>query len=524
MISAHLDSLDAAMADGSFDSIFNQGSTCKKCTSLFPQSTVSRLRYWIIRRIQRFSDPNPEIWLSFYEVSQSARKGCAICRLVLGYHMLYRGEKRPFDDYGLSLHCWVSFLRIRSGSQLLSLTHDFQNSSMPPMTLNSNFAKYLEGDTRPGPDEPCTLGTDSPQCLALAKSWLDSCFDSHSKCKMGRDAEGWLPTRLIDIRRKATPRLVITSDLLDVRNTTYATLSHRWSTSPVLRLTTANIEAFKRSIPVGSLSDVFREAIKFVNSLGIPYIWIDSLCIVQDEISDWEQESALMGDVYRNGVVNIAATGNADFGGGLFQRRDPQWVTPSRICLRHKSRTMNYAVMPLRKVWHHWVTASALNKRGWVLQERLLSPRTIHMGKQLFWECREGRACETHPKPIRYISTKPDFFISNLDMGNSLKDLSRAADTPSFWFDLIKEYGACNITKQEDKLYALVGVAKFLQPILNDVYLAGLWQKDLPYNLTWRIEGEEKRGRPDAYRCKDLEAHYANLLTWDRPHLVMGLA
>jgi hypothetical protein len=273
----------------------------------------------------------------------------------------------------------------------------------------------------------------------------------------------------------------------------YVALSHRWSSSRVLQLTTTNINAFERVIPVESLSDSFREAIELVNALDIPYIWIDSLCIVQDSLDDWERESAQMGSVYKNCVLNIAATGDADLGGGLFQTRDPVWVTPAGIRVRHEWHNRNYAIRLSGNIWEEWVTNSPLNKRGWVFQERLLSPRTIHFSTQMFWECREHHACETYPEGLPLQERQSDLL---------LKDWPQAANQPNYWSKIVKAYGLCSITKQEDRLYAVVGVAKSLQPIFNDVYFAGLWEKDLPYNLAWYYTSFGNRKKPEDYRCR----------------------
>ena len=291
------------------------------------------------------------------------------------------------------------------------------------------------------------------------------------------------------------PRLVLTSGFTRDGNISYVTLSHRWASTHILKLEFSNINSFMRCIPLGSLSRTFLDAIRVTRALGVRYLWIDSLCIMQDSLDDWQTESAEMGRIYGNCMCNIAATGSSDNGGGLFQERDTHWVTPNKVRIHYKGHDQIYFAS-IEEPWGKWVSRSTLNRRGWVFQERLLSPRTLHFASQLFWECRMLQACETYPEGI------PNDDELYTELHGSEYSISLKNWQNEDWVYLVKAFIQCSITKPEDRLVAIAGIAKSLQPLLKDEYLAGLWKKDIPYNLVWslcNVDGEIQLS--PRYRC-----------------------
>ncbi|KAJ0132697.1 hypothetical protein HZ326_24229 [Fusarium oxysporum f. sp. albedinis] len=346
------------------------------------------------------------------------------------------------------------------------------------------------------------LHTGSQLCGAVAMRWLENCITHHAQCREMRTGTGWLPTRLIDVGLAGDtrwPRLVLSSELKSQGNIGYTTLSHRWSSSHVVKLVSSNINSFRQCIPSESLSNTFLDAIRVTRAVGIRYLWIDSLCIIQDSFIDWQAESAEMGNVYRNCIYNFAATGGSDNGGGLFQERNAHWVTPNKVHIQYRGHHHIYSAS-LCDLWGKWVSRSTLNRRGWVFQERLLSPRTLHFASQLFWECRMLQACETYPEGMpRNETTYTE--LDGFEHPLSFKDWYKECDSTEIWYNIVENYGRCSLTVPTDRLIAIAGIAKSMQPLLHDEYLAGLWKKDLPYNLVWslyNVEGEVQA--PQRYR------------------------
>jgi len=164
----------------------------------------------------------------------------------------------------------------------------------------------------------------------------------------------------------------------------------------------------RRGIPLAQLPLNFRDAVLFARFCKVRYIWIDSLCIMQDSEADWKAEALRMGQAYANSLCNINATSSLDPSGGFFFSRDPDavqplLVRPSKNWLQHTDDVLHLCYSP--DSWEVNVEKAPLNTRAWVLQERLLAPRQLHCtAEQLFWECRECRASETTP------SSYPDDF------------------------------------------------------------------------------------------------------------------
>ena len=160
-------------------------------------------------------------------------------------------------------------------------------------------------------------------------------------------------------------------------------------------------EEFIAGIPSSELPQTFQDAISVTRRLQIRYLWIDSLCILQDSSEDWDHESAQMHHVYGNAYVTLAADDSRDSSEGLFRGRFPSLVTPTIVATAWKEALAKKFIVIPRRFWSESVAESPLNRRAWVLQERYLSPRIIHFGEtQILWECKSRDCCETFPDGI----------------------------------------------------------------------------------------------------------------------------
>jgi len=168
----------------------------------------------------------------------------------------------------------------------------------------------------------------SAQTLEQIKRWLHRCDGGHERCTVGLSGETveagddavQLPSRLVDVGVGIPPRTApIRLCQTGGRRGRYTALSHRWGAKHPLTTITANLEEHQRRIPLEKLPQTFQDAIELTRRLGIRYIWIDSLCIVQDDASDWADESKQMGTIYERSYLTIAATSAPDGDGGLFR-------------------------------------------------------------------------------------------------------------------------------------------------------------------------------------------------------------
>ncbi|KAJ3454435.1 hypothetical protein MRS44_018329 [Fusarium solani] len=253
--------------------------------------------------------------------------------------------------------------------------------------------------------------TGSEEALAKAPAWIQTCTSTHQACNVEMKAEPWFPTRLLDPSAvdgsPDTFRLIITSEMPPACDERYATLSHCWGSAQFLQLKRSTISELRKGVQVSALPKTFREAIQVTRMLGLHLLWIDSLCIFQDrdDLSDWLVEAALMHKVYAHSFCNISAAGASDSSKGLFFERDQRISlnTEVRVCTQDLGLGVDYVECRIENFgfWTDEVNNCPLNKRGWVLQERFISPRVLHFGRnQLFWECRENTAAECYPESL----------------------------------------------------------------------------------------------------------------------------
>jgi hypothetical protein len=152
----------------------------------------------------------------------------------------------------------------------------------------------------------------------------------------------------------------------------------------------------KTSISLSELTKTFRDAVAIARRLQIRYLWVDSLCILQDSQSDWLVESAIMDKVYIHAFCTIAATTAYNGNDGCYSERDPRAFTPIIVDTNWTPIFASWHFVPTA-YWEKKFEASPLVRRGWVTQERLLSKRTLHFADVLIWECPSLVASEIQP-------------------------------------------------------------------------------------------------------------------------------
>jgi hypothetical protein len=150
------------------------------------------------------------------------------------------------------------------------------------------------------------LSTLSEANLELVSKWISDCKSFHSKCRL--DEPIWVPTRLLYVGESEDPRLI--ESVQEGIQEPYAALSHMWgdpSQLPPLRTILSKYEDMKIGVSMWELSKNFSDAVIVTRQLGLRYIWIDSLCIIQDSPTDWQKEAIMMHKVYRHAEVTIVA-------------------------------------------------------------------------------------------------------------------------------------------------------------------------------------------------------------------------
>jgi hypothetical protein len=332
---------------------------------------------------------------------------------------------------------------------------------------------------------------ESSESFHRGQEWMKDCAAAHKTCReiLGRaECGSFWPTRVIDVGTDiVSPRLVESTTRLGP----YFTLSHRWTRKGITSMTKGNLESWKRCINIESLSHQFQDAIHITHQLGARYLWIDSLCIIQDSKEDWEIECTRMADIYQNSALNIAISSTPhdplNENTSCF-KEEVHEIAQIRMAMRTEDTSESVDatrvyLYPDSLFTRHDLAVESLFTRGWVFQERLLSPRMLEYSNQeIRWRCKEISDC-----PCTNIHQVFNTLSPSLQKSiDALIDGAFVPDLLETWNNLIyKDYTRLGFTFNTDILPALTGIASLFQKQLNDTYLAGLWQKSLPRSLLW---------------------------------------
>jgi hypothetical protein len=289
----------------------------------------------------------------------------------------------------------------------------------------------------------------------------------------------------------------------------WVTLSHRWGNADTISLTHATFEQRQSQIPMNSLPPLFRDAVIITRSLGYRYLWIDSLCIVQDSESDWRSEAARMGYIYKYSNLNIAAETSRNCHEGVFASSNRRWPTLEdsfSLPCHSSSRQIRGNIYP-KLDSEAPERRDFLGSRAWTLQEDILSPRSIiWTSRGLKWQCRaaeydEGIHLEGNLQIPNYYNWKHNnwkriclrrhAFVKQGSFGSETRDSNSIA--MEIWYSILQNFVRRNITNHADRLPALSGVAREIARLTGYRYVVGLWSKDIWPGLLWSTNGKAKR-------------------------------
>ena len=314
---------------------------------------------------------------------------------------------------------------------------------------------------------------DHPACFALSKRWLSDCNKWHTHCNSEGHAK--LPTRVIYVGDTMNPEVFL--HVSTGESSPYVALSHCWGGILKEKCVQSNLATYQNGINLSELPATFKDAIRVTRELGFLYIWIDALCILQDDPNDWKREAAMMSTYYGGSALTIAAGDTkCSVDGFLRSREDRIHAAPLGTYTMPDHTVRNLFIQ--RCDTSHWVGRS-LDQRGWTLQERILSPKVLHYtDRGIFWECRE---LFTHEKGGSH-AVHPVMKGLSLTSRNNGEEIGLS----QLWRTLVRNYSARKLTVSSDKLPAISGLAAMFQEMHGGEYLAGIWKHDLPISLLWQ--------------------------------------
>ncbi|EFQ34239.1 heterokaryon incompatibility protein [Colletotrichum graminicola M1.001] len=313
---------------------------------------------------------------------------------------------------------------------------------------------------------------------------------------MSRAQEVWFPTRLLEVEGP-NARLIVTKEIPP--KGPYISLSHCWGGADIIKCTEKTLPELRKGVLASDLPGTFRDALSVTRSLGMAYIWIDSLCIVQDSPSDWAAESKTMLNVYQHSILNLAATQSRNSHTGLFVHRAPESLLSGTFTISNGALSGSFIAVEAALDKPYWTAAvddAPLNTRGWVLQERVISPRVAHFtSDQVIWDCAELTAAETVPSGAQAMPRTVPLGIGQ-KRGSSLLKVPQEQDRAlGQWGTIVKEYSQCHLTVPSDKVVALSGVVDYLRLRLRDKFYAGLWRAQMEMQLCWTVTGSRAAKR-----------------------------
>lgn len=218
--------------------------------------------------------------------------------------------------------------------------------------------------------EACSTGSD--QAWSLATGWLKKCLSSHVNCNQSFDEPVYYPTRLLDLglcpENTSTLQLIVSAG--SQLSGPYCTLSHCWGKVHLIQLNRDTAASLYSGLMVNQLPKTFQEAVEVTRRLGVRYLWIDSLCIIQDDHLDWLHEAQQMHKVYSHSYCNISASASSNSSQGLFRARKSDSLNPprTRVCVDGLDSDKDFILCDIYD-YHFWtnsVSRCTINKRAWV--------------------------------------------------------------------------------------------------------------------------------------------------------------
>lgn len=351
------------------------------------------------------------------------------------------------------------------------------------------------------------------------REWIHRCEaeteSSHKVCSLSE--ANFVPSRLVQIQlldHRLHVRLVRGIDVHARETLAYSTLSYCWGSTTWNSLTRARYHTYMQEIPWQDLPKTLQDAVITSYRLGIPYIWIDSLCILQDDETEKSREIGMMTKVYTHARFTIMARRGNNASDGFLSART---LPPGSSCLQLQT---GFWVRLVPKFAMDIEDDRSLDERGWVAQEHILSRRLVIFGTYYTtWSCRTERnvnldgwyydsQCEVS-NPFQHCigwassaSKTCTVAAVSTDESDLLHAIMFLSANPSYqhhqqpkdlevyhaWTALIETYTTRLLSKESDRPLAISGLAERFSCVIPNCYIGGIWEAHLPGALVWRAK------------------------------------
>ncbi|KAF5257237.1 hypothetical protein FOXYS1_12249 [Fusarium oxysporum] len=416
---------------------------------------------------------------------EASARSCELCRLIERCVSETVTKIKASNDLGFphipesNYTFWLSGRKEADGFQIIGchneLRHQYRIMGGAGVCVrkDSPLACVVKG-RRVSPDPMFS------SMLADIPNLIEDCKYKHGHVE---HEKGEAPTRILRIKDNGQT-ITLSEGNMNIEGR-YAALSHYWGDGPQITLNTGSVTELKKGINIADLPKTFQDAVWVVNQLGISHLWIDSLCIFQDDPSDWAYESARMAKVYGNSTITIAASRAANSSEGFLEKHTQRNYIAAPFRYGQVSGEILIFPLHVRNVGdtsrYARLEDEPLTNRGWVMQERYLSPRTIHFdSSQVCFECKRAfiteDGCSASPSRLNWQYKLPTPNSWETD-----------------WKQVVRLYSQRKLTMKTDKLPAIAGIAEYFSNIaatasIDSHYLAGLWRNNIIFGLCWQID------------------------------------
>ncbi|CAK7200914.1 hypothetical protein SEUCBS139899_003614 [Sporothrix eucalyptigena] len=460
------------------------------------------------------------------KVQAGAVDGCPCCRIVADSVAAMSPAWQAKVVGGPILVFWKNdciVIQLRGDHIGTGLTI-YGHADGPGFDRNVGFAERTE----------VVPDTKTEDALKRANIWLADCVKSHPGCAQpffsstmtaSQAQDAFMPTRVLDLG-SGPGRVILVEDAS--KSSPYVALSYCWGPDPSGTVTTvtSNVETHmdpQRGIELAALPQTIQDAVLVCRRLQVRYLWIDALCIIQDDDDDWRREAAQMCNVYQRSHITIAAhrasacqhgfLGTQEFGQNEYQT--VLWTDDVRKN-QDGSRLDGQRKKMILRAQHkniHSLPTAPLGMRAWTLQEVVLPRRILHFFEyEMAWECQTTHHCECGDTtgfeaphlPMLGLALRA---VENDDIKKDGMDHSRLAKLN--WMSLVEQYSRRSLTRLSDKLIAMDGLARMVEratssagdgipssrmakfsldnTVIRPAYVEGLFVADFAQQLMWGV-------------------------------------
>lgn len=389
------------------------------------------------------------------EAVEAAKNGCTFYKWLL--YFFHRSQSPT--HHGFYLQCTP--LRLKDPLDISSV--QFLIGTAKYKWPCATFEVFTEAENPAASyTRPFNANVSSPEAFDVVKGWLKECCTNHTECQP--HIPSFFPTRLLDVGESNGKLVKLVSDFKNVHTSeeAYATLSYCWGDDQVVKTTNATLAQHQVSIRTSDLAQTLQDAVRVAQSLGLRFLWVDSLCIIQDDPRDITREINRMSAYYENGHLSICASVAAGSHEGFLEERKFKPYRYGPFELPYRGSNGRLGSLKLAQYHDYSKAMDPVTSRAWIMQESLLAPRMLSYSYQgVAWSCRRTNYSDGGPSREWY-NFEDRKLWARLQKEKDLEICMRR------WNRLVESYTSRSLSDPNDRLPAMSGLVWKYMGVLSD--------------------------------------------------------